>query len=70
MSETNAENRDLAAELLYNVDDNSRVLGTSGTRRENDPVGVECADFLNRQLVVADNPDIRLKLADVLIEIV
>ena len=70
MTEAYAQNRDLTAELLYNVDDNSRVLGTSGTRRENDPVGVQRAYFLNRQLVVADNPDVWLKLADVLLEVV
>lgn len=46
MTEAHAEYREPVAELLYNVDDNACVLGTTRTRGEYDSVGVELPIWL------------------------
>ena len=60
MTEAHAEYREPVAELLYNVDDNACVLGTTRTRGEYDSVGVELPDLVYSHLVVSDDPDIGL----------
>ena len=56
-------------DLLYHIDDNSGVLRSAGSRRENDAGGVQYFDFLHGHFIVADDFDIWVDLADELIEV-
>ena len=70
MTETYAEDRDLYAELSDDLDDVAGVLRSARSRRKDDTVGRQRADLLDGQFIVADDLDIGIDLADVLVKVV
>ena len=70
MSEADAENRDLAAELLYDFDDDACILRTPRAGGEDDLRRGELFDLRNGHLIIPDDFDLICEFAEILIEII
>ena len=70
MTETDAEDRDTAAELLHGLDDDAGILRSSGAGRENDVRGGKCLDLRDGHRVVPDHADLIGQRAEILIQII
>lgn len=70
MTKTDSENRDLRPELADNFDTHTRVLGTTGARRNEDPLRSHGPDLIDGKGVVPVDDDIRAQPSKKLDEVV